>query len=51
MFWDYWWFADRFGWTPSQVDEQSAVVLDRLREVSLTVEEWRNEQAEAERDG
>jgi len=30
------------------VDRQSAVVLHRLREVTLVVEEWRQEQAEAD---
>jgi hypothetical protein len=28
------------------VDRQSAVLLDRLREVTLTVEEWRAEEAD-----
>lgn len=49
VFANYWFFADRFGWTPSQVDDQSSVILDRLREVTLTIEEWRVEKAE--RDG
>lgn len=43
---DYWFYADRFGWTPQQVDDQPAVILDRLREVHLTVEEHRREQDE-----
>ena len=49
VYWDYWFFADRFHWTPEQVDAQPAVILDRLREVELTVAEWRDEQAD--RDG
>jgi hypothetical protein len=49
VFRDYWFWADRFGWTPEQVDAQPVIVLDRLREVTVVVEEWRREQAE--RDG
>lgn len=49
MFFDYWFWADRFGWPPTVVDEQPAIVLDRLREVTCLVEETRAE--EAERDG
>lgn len=49
MFLEYWFWADRFNWPPDVVDRQPAVVLDRLREVTLTVEEYRAEQAE--RDG
>jgi hypothetical protein len=46
VYWDYWFFADRFGWTPAQVDEQSAVILHRLREVTLTVEEHHRESSD-----
>jgi hypothetical protein len=42
----YWFFADRFGWTPAQVDDQPAVILDRLREVTILVEEMRQEEAD-----
>jgi hypothetical protein len=49
VFFDYWWWADRFGWPPDVVDRQPTIILDRLREVTQVVEEWRAEQAE--RDG
>lgn len=49
VFTDYWFWADRFGWPPDVVDRQSAVVLRRLYEVTLVVEDWRAEQAD--RDG
>jgi hypothetical protein len=42
-YWEYWFFADRFGWLPSQVDNESAVILERLRDVALTVEEFQRE--------
>ena len=40
---DYWFWADRFRWPPSVVDEQPAIVLDRLREVTSLAEEMRQE--------
>jgi hypothetical protein len=46
VFTDYWFWADRFNWPPDVVDRQPVVLLDRLREVTLTVEEWRREQAD-----
>lgn len=45
----YWFWADRFHWPPSVVDDQPAIILDRLREVTYLVEEMRQE--EADRDG
>ncbi|MGL5911165.1 MAG: hypothetical protein ACRCZP_14275 [Phycicoccus sp.] len=42
----YWFYADRFGWPPSVVDEQPALILDRLVEVHLVVEEHRREEAD-----
>ena len=42
----YWFFADRFHWTPNQVDDQPVIILDRLREVTILVEEMRQEEAE-----
>jgi len=46
VFSDYWFWADRFNWPPDVVDRQSAVVLHRLYEVTLAVEEWRREQTD-----
>lgn len=48
MFNEYWFWADRYGWPPSVVDEQPIVTLDRLLEVQLTVEAHRREVAEAD---
>lgn len=30
MAWRYGWFAERYGWTPNQVDEQPVWVMMRL---------------------
>jgi hypothetical protein len=49
VFLDYWWYADRYGWPPTVVDEQPAIVLERLREVTSLVDDYRAEVAE--RDG
>ena len=38
--------ADRWGWTPLQVAEQPALLLDDLINVTLAVEAHRREQAE-----
>jgi hypothetical protein len=37
-------FADRFGWTPSQVDNESAVTLDWMLAIANIVEEAKAEQ-------
>lgn len=42
--------ADRWGWTPLQVAEQPALMLDDLINVTLIVESHRREQAERERE-
>jgi hypothetical protein len=49
VFYDYWWYADRYGWPPSVVDEQPVIILERIREIADVVEDHRREQAE--RDG
>src|SRR5690606_14419090 len=46
VYYAYWFFADRWGGTPEQGDRPRAVILHRLREVALTVEEWQREQAD-----
>lgn len=49
---DFWW-ADRFGWTPTQVADQPAVRLTRLRAATVAIDEGRakraKEDAEAQR--
>ena len=40
--------ADRWGWTPLQVAEQPAILLDDLINVTMIVERHRREQAEQE---
>lgn len=39
-----WFFADRYRWPPTVVDEQPALLLDDIRQVALIVEEHRREQ-------
>lgn len=51
MFTRYWQFADRYGWPPTVVDDQPWLVMDRLMEITLLVEEVRREQAEADAKG
>lgn len=45
----YLWFADRFGWTPEQVDDQPQWFLSRAAEVAAVLDEVRAENAEAAR--
>jgi hypothetical protein len=42
----YFLFADRFGWTPLQVDEQPAELLDWLIAIAGVVEEVKAEKME-----
>jgi hypothetical protein len=44
--WYYYQFADRFGWTPDQVDNLPAVHSDWLLAISNAVEEVKAERAE-----
>jgi hypothetical protein len=53
--WRYGWFAERYGWTPTQVDEQPLWVINQLPVYASAVEEAKAHlrqaaQAEAERD-
>lgn len=41
---DFWW-ADRFGWTPTQVDAQPAARLARLKAATEAVDEGRAKRA------
>ena len=55
MAWRYGWFAERYGWTPAQVDEQPLWVMMRLPGYASAVDEakatlQRQAQEEAERD-
>jgi hypothetical protein len=43
----YFLFADRFGWTPLEVDEQPAELLDWLIAISGVVEEVKAERMES----
>lgn len=36
---EYYLFARKFGWTPTQVDEQPAVLMDYLRAISIAADE------------
>lgn len=49
---DFWW-ADRFHWTPGQVDELGHVQAQRLRLVTDAIDEGRSKRAneEAKREG
>jgi hypothetical protein len=44
--WRYYVLADRFGWTPTQVDEQPAVLVDWLISISGIVREVESERVE-----
>jgi hypothetical protein len=46
MEWFYYRFADKFGWTPGQVDELPAGQADWLLAIADTVEQVKAEQAE-----
>jgi hypothetical protein len=46
MEWFYYQFADRFGWTPEQVDELPAGRADWLLAIANTVEQAKIEQME-----
>jgi len=49
--WRYGWFAERYHWTPSQVDEQPLWVINLLPTYGKTVDEARatlQEKAQAE---
>lgn len=51
MAWRYGWFAERYHWTPSQVDEQPLWVINLLPAYGGAVDEARatlQEQAEAQ---
>ena len=39
----YYLAADKFGWTPSQVDEQPAVLLDWILSIAGVINEVQNE--------
>lgn len=39
----YFILADKFGWTPSQADQESAVMVDWLVAIASTVEEVKAE--------
>lgn len=36
---DYAWFAERWGWTPSMVDEQPAWIVERLPTLAMAFDE------------
>jgi hypothetical protein len=44
--WRYFKFADRFGWTPDQVDDLPAAKSDWLLAIADTLEEVKSEQIE-----
>lgn len=51
MAWHYGWFAERYGWTPKQVDEQPAWVLLQFPVYAGVVDEAKaalQEKAQAE---
>jgi hypothetical protein len=41
--WFYYLCAERFGWTPNEVDEQPARIIDWVIAISLTVKEMEND--------
>jgi len=43
----YFWYADRFGWTPDQVDELPAWLRDRLPTVGAVYDEIKAERERA----
>lgn len=53
MAWRYGWFAERYGWTPNQVDEQPLWVIGQFPTWAGAVDEAKatlqEAQAEAER--
>ncbi len=44
--WRYFYFAERFGWTPAQVDDQPAVLLDWLQGIGGIVDQVKSESFE-----
>jgi hypothetical protein len=42
----YWVCAERFGWTPSQVDEQPAYLLDSVLRIATINDEVQSEKME-----
>jgi hypothetical protein len=44
--WQYFLLAERFGWTPTQVDEQPAVLVDWLIAIGNTVDEVKNQKSQ-----
>lgn len=46
---DYYWWADRFGWTPDQVDAQPYLRRERIRTVAEVVDEVRRDKDRSER--
>jgi len=43
----YWQYADRYGWTPSQVDSESAYFMDWILAIGNVKLEIEREQAES----
>ena len=41
----YWWYAERFGWTPDQVDDCPAWLVHRLPVIAGVNDELNEEQA------
>jgi hypothetical protein len=55
MAWRYGWFAERYHWTPTQVDEQPAWVINQFASWASAVDEAKatlqeEAQAQAERE-
>jgi len=44
--WQYFLLAERFGWTPTQVDEQPAFLVDWLIAIGNTVDEVKNQKSQ-----
>jgi len=49
MAWRYGWFAERYHWTPEQVDAQPAWIMQQLPVYARALEEARANLAEASR--
>ena len=47
--WYYYQMADRFGWTPDQVDNLPAATADWILAIAATVDEAKIEKAERDR--
>lgn len=46
---DYFWWADRFGWTPDQVDAMPYLKRERIRTVAEVVDEVQRDKDRAAR--